>query len=174
MASQVRRKALYGDVMANQVEMLEARSGDDYAAARTLIEEYAVALGVDLCFQHFSEEIANLPAIYGPPRGCLLLARRDGEVVGCVAVRDRGAAVCEMKRLYVKSQGRGTGLGRRLVESAVAHARQSGYSRMVLDTLPSMIEAQSLYKSLGFREIDGYYQNPLSGVRYLAFELTTR
>lgn len=105
--------------------------------------------------------------LYGPPRGCLLLARSNGEFVGCVAVRDRGANVCEMKRLYVKRQQRGAGLGRRLAESAIWRARQFGYSRMVLETLPTMTEAQFLYESLGFRESEGYYQNPLSGVRYL-------
>ena len=152
--------------------MIEATSAEDYSAGKTLIEEYASALGVDLCFQNFSEEIANLPKTYGPPRGRLLLARIDGETVGCVAVRNQGATVCEMKRLYVKPQYRGGGLGRRLAESAIKHAQQLGYSRMVLDTLPSMTEAQSLYESLGFREVDGYYPNPLQGVRYLACELT--
>jgi putative acetyltransferase len=160
--------------MAGRAEIMEAISGEDYAAGKTLIEEYAAALGVDLCFQNFPEEIANLPTIYGLPRGCLLLARMNGQLVGCVAVRNQGAAVCEMKRLYVKPQGRKTGLGRHLAESAVEHAKRLGYSRMVLDTLPSMIEAQSLYESLGFRELEGYYQNPLSGVHYLALELTTR
>lgn len=153
-------------------EMAKASSAEDYAAGRALIEEYAAALGVDLCFQNFSEEIASLPILYGPPRGCLLLARTNGELVGCVAVRDQGANVCEMKRLYVKPQLRRAGLGRRLAESAIGHAQQLGYSRMVLDTLPSMTEATFLYESLGFREIEGYYQNPLSGVRYLACTLT--
>jgi ribosomal protein S18 acetylase RimI-like enzyme len=125
-------------------------------------------LGVDLCFQNFSEELASLRELYGPPRGCLLLARANGELAGCVAVRDKGASVCEMKRLYVKPQHRGAGLGRRLAESVIGHARQLGYARMVLDTLPTMSEAQFLYASLGFLEIEGYYQNPLSGVRYLA------
>ena len=153
-------------------EIIEAKSAEDYAAGRALIEEYAAALGVDLCFQNFSEEIANLPKLYGPPRGCLLLARSDGALVGCVAVREQDAKVCEMKRLYVKSQHRAAGLGRRLAESAILHAQQLGYVRMVLDTLPSMSEAQVLYASLGFREIEAYYRNPLSGVRYLACALT--
>lgn len=157
--------------MKNAPDITEAGSAGDYAAAKTLIEEYAAALGVDLCFQNFSDEIANLARVYGPPSGCLLLARLGGEPVGCVGVRDRGAAVCEMKRLYVKPQARKSGLGRRLAESAVAHARRQGYSRMVLDTLQSMSEAQSLYASLGFQEADRYYPNPLSGVRYLALDL---
>ena len=158
----------------SQAEIIAATSAEDYAAGKTLIEEYAAALGVDLCFQNFSEEIANLPKSYGPPRGCLLLARVNGETVGSVAVRYQGAAVCEMKRLYVKPQYRGTGLGRRLVESAIRHARRLSYSRMVLDTLPNMTEARSLYESLGFREVEGYYPNPLHGVRYLARDIVLR
>ena len=156
----------------SQVEITKATSAEDYTAGRTLIEEYAAALGVDLCFQNFSEEMAGLPKIYGSPYGCLLLARTNGELVGCVAVRNQGETVCEMKRLYMKPQHRGTGLGRRLAESAIGYAQQLGYTRMVLDTLPSMTAAQSLYESLGFREVEGYYQNPLSGVRYLTRELT--
>lgn len=155
-----------------QSEIMEATSAEDYALGRALIEEYAAALGVDLCFQNFSEEISNLPKIYGPPSGCLLLARVNEKAVGCVAVRNKNGATCEMKRLYVKPEYRGTGLGRRLAETAIRKARQLGYARMVLDTLPSMVEAQPLYESLCFREVEGYYQNPVQGVRYLARELT--
>jgi ribosomal protein S18 acetylase RimI-like enzyme len=154
-----------------QIEITTAMSVEDYGEGKILIEEYAAALGVDLCFQNFAEEMASLSRTYGPPHGCLLLARTDGELVGCVAIRRQDAAVCEMKRLYVKPQYRRAGLGRRLTESAIGHARQLGYFRMVLDTLPSMTEAQSLYESLDFRQIEGYYQNPLDGVRYMACEL---
>lgn len=152
-------------------EITEAKSAEDFAAGKLLIEEYAAALGVDLCFQNFSEEIANLATLYGPPRGCLLIARDNDELAGCVALRSQEPAVCEMKRLYVKPPYRGAGLGRALAESIVGRARKLGYSRMVLDTLPSMTEAQPLYESLGFREVQGYYQNPLNGVRYLALDL---
>ena len=151
---------------------MEATTAGDYAVGRTLIEKYAAALGVDLCFQNFSAEISNLSDIYGPPRGCLLLARANGKAVGCVAVRNQNGATCEMKRLYVKPEYRGAGLGRRLAENAIRKARQLGYVRIVLDTLPSMAEAQPLYESLGFREVEGYYLNPVQGVRYLARELT--
>jgi len=156
-----------------QAEIIEATSTDNYTAGRILIEEYAATLGVDLCFQNFLEEIENLSKIYGAPRGCLLLARVNGECIGCVAVRYQGDAVCEMKRLYVQPQYRGTGIGRHLAESAIRCARQLNYSRIVLDTLPSMTEAQSLYGSLGFREVEGYYANPLRGVRYLVRDLTS-
>ena len=153
-------------------EITEASNTEDYAAGKVLIEEYAADLGVDLGFQNFPKEIANLSERYGPPHGCLLLARIDGETVGCVAVRQQDTTVCEMKRLYVKPKYRGAGLGRRLAESAIRYGQQLNHPRMVLDTLPNMTEAQSLYRSLGFREVEGYYSNPLHGVRYFARELT--
>ena len=151
---------------------MEATTAEDYAAGRTLFEEYAAALCVDLCFQNFSEELSNLSTMYGPPGGYRLLAHANEKTVGCVAVRNQSDATCEMKRLYVQPEYRGTGLGRRLAEIAIRTARRLGYARMVLDTLPSMVEAQPLYESLGFREVEGYYQNPVQGVRYLARELT--
>jgi ribosomal protein S18 acetylase RimI-like enzyme len=154
-------------------EITEAATASDYAAGRALIEEYAAALGVDLCFQNFSQELADLQGMYGPPGGCLLLARVAGQAVACVAVRPADGGDCEMKRLYVRPAHRGDGLGRRLAEAAVRNARRLGYARMVLDTLPSMAEAAALYESLGFREIEGYYPNPLPGVRYLARELAS-
>ncbi|MBX3236823.1 MAG: GNAT family N-acetyltransferase [Nitrospiraceae bacterium] len=156
----------------SQAAITEAASAEDYAAGRMLIEEYAAALAVDLCFQDFSQEMADLPGVYGPPRGCLLLARINGEWVGCVAVRKQDTESCEMKRLYVKTQYRGLGLGRRLAELAIRCAQKLGYSRILLDTLPCMAEAQSLYHSLGFREVDAYYPNPVEGVRYLALTLS--
>lgn len=155
------------------LELFAAASDADYAAGRALIEEYAAGLGVDLCFQNLSEELANLRAVYGPPGGSLLLARRDDALCGCIAIRSLQPGVCEMKRLYVRPQGRGTGLGRRLADAAIAQAKHLGYTRMVLDTLPQMRAAQALYASLGFREIAGYYENPLADVRYLALDLST-
>lgn len=149
----------------------EATTAEDYSSGRALIEEYAASLDVDLCFQNFSEELANLQDVYGPPAGCLLLAREGAAIVGCVAVRCREQEICEMKRLYVRPEQRGRGVGRSLATAALARARGLGYRRMVLDTLPAMTEAQSLYESLGFREITSYYLNPLPGVRYLAVDL---
>lgn len=154
-------------------EIIEASSSADYAAGKVLFEEYAAALGVDLCFQNFTQELANLATIYGPSQGCLLFARTNGEWSGCVAIRHQQATVCEMKRLYVRPPYRGLGFGRLLAESAIRRARQLSYTQMVLDTLSTMIEAQSLYTSLGFREVEGYYPNPLNGVRYLALGLAT-
>lgn len=149
----------------------EATTAGDYSSGRALIEEYAALLGVDLCFQNFSDELANLREVYRPPSGCLLVAREDAAIVGCVAVRRREQNICEMKRLYVSPEYRGRGIGRALAVTALARARGLGYRNMVLDTLPSMTEAQALYQSLGFREITSYYPNPLPGARYLAVDL---
>lgn len=155
----------------DQIQFRQATTAEDFAAAKVLIEQYAADLGVDLCFQDFPEEIGNLPAMYGPPGGCLFLASADGKEVGCVAVRKYDADSCEMKRLYVQPRQRGAGIGRRLTEMAIVTAAELGYVRMMLDTLPDMAGAQTLYASLGFEEISGYYPNPLPGVRYLARSL---
>lgn len=139
----------------------------DWAAARRLFEEYAAGLGVDLCFQNFQEELDDLPREYGPPHGVLLLAEREGQWAGCIALRKIGEGTCEMKRLYVAPAGRGRGVGRALAEALIARAKELGYARMVLDTLPSMTEAQALYASLGFRPIPPYRENPVPGAKFL-------
>jgi ribosomal protein S18 acetylase RimI-like enzyme len=144
----------------------------DIDAVRSLFEEYAAELGVDLCFQGFADELASLPGAYAAPPGRILLARDGNAVVGCVAVRSLGGGTCEMKRLYVRPDGRGRGLGRSLVEAAIGAAYEQGYERMRLDTLPQMVEAQPLYESLGFREIEPYYDNPVPGARFLELDLT--
>jgi putative acetyltransferase len=127
---------------------------------------------VDLCFQNFEQELRDLPGAYAPPGGVLLLAEVADEVgvlsaCGCVAVRPLENGICELKRLYVRPHGRGTGLGRQLTEAAIQAARQMGYARMRLDTLPDMDAAQALYQALGFYDISLYYDNPIPGVRCL-------
>ena len=158
-------------------QLVEADTAARYEAARALIEEYAAqiaaSLGIDLGFQNFDIELKQLPDMYGPPAGCLMLASRDDEWVGCCALRRFDAGVCEMKRLYVKPQVRGANLGRRLVECIVTKGRALGYGRMVLDTLEDMIAARALYRSLGFEEIAPYYFNPMAGVSYMELDLGT-
>ena len=137
-------------------------------AARRLFKQYQNQLGIDLCFQGFATELAQLPGDYAPPRGCLLLAMNAGAAVGCVALRPLDAERCEMKRLFVEPPGRGLGAGRALVKQIVAEARALGYAEMLLDTLPSMIAAQALYREFGFQDTAPYCHNPLPGVRFLS------
>jgi ribosomal protein S18 acetylase RimI-like enzyme len=143
----------------------------DYAIARDLFREYALWLGVDLSFQGFEEELAALPGDYQPLRGALLLAEEHGQAAGCIALRECDATTCEMKRLFVREQFRGSGLGRRLAEAILDQARSIGYRRIRLDTLPQMGAAHRLYESMGFREIEPYYFNPIVGTKFLERDL---
>jgi len=151
-----------------------ARSRGQLAVARTLIEEYAASLDVDLCFQDFREEISRFPAAYAPPDGVVLLAYHGEEPCGVVGLRKETSSVCEMKRLYVRPGFRGRGVGRALVVRLIRRASGLGYARMRLDTLPSMEAALSLYHLLGFHDIPPYRYNPVAGARYLELEIPSR
>ncbi len=157
--------------MPSTLRLLPADSPEAWATARRLVEEYAAALGVDLDFQNFAAEVEHLPREYGPPGGAFLLAEINGVAVGCVGLRRLEEGVCEMKRLYVAPAGRGHGIGRALAEGIIARARELGYARMVLDTLPSMQTAQALYAALGFRPIPAYRHNPVPGAAFLELRL---
>ena len=151
--------------------IVEANSIDHFEIARYLFREYEKELNVDLCFQGFAEELKDLPGKYGPPDGALLLAMGNQQALGCVALRRFSSTDAEMKRLYVQPLHRHLGLGRVLAQRIVERARELGYRRMVLDTLDTMHGAQALYRSLGFVDIDAYYDNPLPGALYFAKDL---
>ena len=138
---------------------------------RRLFAEYAEGLGIDLAFQGFEAELAGLPGAYAPPGGRLLIARVQGMVAGCVGVRPLEPGICEMKRLYVRSEARGFGVGRRLAEAAIGEARAAGYRSMRLDTLETMGAAQALYRALGFGPIPPYRHNPVAGTAFLSLDL---
>lgn len=134
---------------------------------RALLRDYEASLPFALDFQGFDAEVAGLPGNYCEPAGALLLAPGRG----CVAIRRAKGDACELKRLYVKPAERGGGLGRSLVEAALARARELGYRRVLLDTTPGMEAAHTLYGQLGFRDTEPYTDNPVPGTRYLTLDL---
>ncbi len=136
---------------------------------RQVFREYATLLGVDLCFQGFEEELKTLPGKYAPPQGALLIARAGSLIAGCVALRSLDQSTCEMKRLFVRPQFKGQGIGRSLAERIILEAKRLGYQSMRLDTLDTLQAAIGLYESLGFKRTEPYYSNPFPGVVY--FEL---
>jgi GNAT superfamily N-acetyltransferase len=153
--------------------LVAAHTAEHFEVGRLLFSNYAAELGVDLCFQNFNAELDHLATMYGPPSGRLILAYVGSSPVGCVGVRALAstANTCEMKRLYVRRDARGSGLGRSLAVRSIDSARELGYTRMVLDTLRSMTAAHALYEDLGFRMTDAYYPNPNQDVRYLELML---
>ncbi len=157
---------------SRQIVIAPAKGAQAMEAVRELFIEYQQWLDVDLCFQDFDEELASLPGKYSPPAGGLWLAHADGRLAGCIGLRPLEDGECEMKRLWIRPDFRGIGLGRRLAETCIRAAPVAGYRTMCLDTLGFMAEARALYESFGFCEIPAYYDNPLEDVRYLSLDLT--
>jgi putative acetyltransferase len=148
--------------------IIQARSVEQIAEARTLFREYEAWLGLDLCFQGFEAELAGLPGKYSPPKGRLILAYADNGLAGCIATREFKESTCEMKRLFVRDGFRGQKIGLHLIEQLLEDARATGYERMLLDTYPvRMGKAVELYRSHGFHEIPPYYANPYDGVLFM-------
>ena len=152
-------------------EIRPAELPRDLDVVRSLFREYGESLRIDLCFQNFEAELAELPAKYEPPKGRLLLAWSGAGAVGCVALRPIAGPTCEMKRLYVRPEARGERLGHRLAERVCEEARNAGYSRICLDTLPTMSAALKLYAAMGFKPIEPYVYNPIPGAIFLALGL---
>jgi putative acetyltransferase len=163
--------ALHTTSHTPEIALVSPNAPEQFDEARTILREYAAALGIDLCFQHFDAELAALPGDYAAPGGQLLLAHVDGALAACGALRPLidtdYANACEMKRLYVRPAFRRFGLGRLLAQALMDEARRGGYSAMLLDTLDDMEAARELYASLGFEEIPPYYFNPIPGAHYL-------
>ena len=157
------------------IQLVTPVTPDEFKATRQIFQEYALQLGVDLCFQNFDAELETLPGDYAEPEGALLLAMVDGELAGCCALRPLTSTdypnACEMKRLYVRQTHRRLGLGRQLAEAILDAARVVGYHHVLLDTLSEMESARALYEDLNFEEIPPYYHNPLAGAHYLKASL---
>ena len=153
------------------MKFLTAHREEHWSKAKSLVLEYAESLDFDLEFQGFNAEIESLSTRYGPPSGCFLLAKESESYVGCVGLREITNEVCEMKRLYVMPSQRGKKLGRALAEAIIVEARRLGYKQMRLDTVPTMVAAQALYESFGFRLIEPYRHNPVSGTAFMELRL---
>jgi carbonic anhydrase len=157
--------------MTTALRLISEPSDPALESVRQFFRNYAGWLGVDLCFQGFDDEMAALPGCYAPPRGRLWCAELDGKPVGCVGIRPVSDGACEMKRLYVEPEARGYGVGHTLALAAIRAAKELGYKRILLDTLPAMRMAVKLYRELGFKEAPAYYSTPLEGTIFLSLDL---
>jgi ribosomal protein S18 acetylase RimI-like enzyme len=151
--------------------MIRPAQTNDIPEVRTMLREYVAWIGLDLAFQEIEDEIAALPGEYDPPRGLLLVAEEHHQLVGMIALRPLEGSISEMKRLFVRPPARGRGLATELINSLIDEARRNGYDEIRLDTLPMMGDAQSLYESLGFEDIEPYYDTPIRGTRFMSKRL---
>ena len=160
------------EAILTRTSIVQAESAAQIEQVRELFLEYAKSLGFSLCFQSFDQELASLPGDYAPPEGRLLLAEYEDRAAGCVALHKLSLEICEMKRLYLRSEFRGKGLGRVLCERVLSEARAIGYRHLRLDTVePIMKDAVALYRRIGFREIEPYRTNPIAGALYMELDL---
>ena len=156
----------------SQITISQTESPSEIAKVRELFVEYAESLGFSLCFQNFDRELAGLPGDYTPSQGRLLLALCGSEPAGCVALHSLEPGIGEIKRLYVRPQFRGSGIGKMLTNTVISEAKSIGYKKVRLDTVePKMKNAVGLYRALGFREIEPYRPNPIEGAMYMELEL---
>jgi putative acetyltransferase len=153
------------------MRLLQATTPREWEEAQRLVREYAASLNVDLSFQNFDHELQHFTTEYAPPTGAFILAEDAGQYAACIGLRQFAEGVGEIKRLYVVPAARGLGLGRLLVERIIVVAREAGYGSLLLDTLPFMKEAQSLYVALGFQPTDPYRYNPVAGSAFLRLDL---
>ena len=154
------------------IELLHIEGGPAIDDVRALFREYAQSLDFSLCFQSFDRELSELPGPYAPPHGRLILCQMDARPAACIAMKKLEPGVCEMKRLYVRPEFRGHQLGLKLATYLIDEARRAGYARMRLDTVPgTMGHAVQLYRSLGFKEIPAYYDNPIPEALYMELDL---
>ena len=153
------------------MRLLQATTPREWEEAQRLVREYAASLNVDLSFQNFDHELQHFTTEYAPPTGAFILAEDTGQYTACIGLRQFAEGVGEIKRLYVVPAARGLGLGRLLVERIIVVAREAGHSSLLLDTLPFMKEAQSLYVALGFKPTAPYRYNPVAGSAFLRLDL---
>lgn len=154
------------------VHLRQASKPEEIDTARALFREYETWFGISLCFQNFDEEVSTLPGKYAPQEGRLYIAFENDEALGCIALREIGDGVCEMKRLFLRESARGKGVGKMLIEKVLEDALEIGYRLMRLDTYPpKMGKAVDLYKAYGFYEIPSYYNNPHDDVLYMEKKL---
>lgn len=155
-----------------KIEIIDGHTAEWMPVVRTMFLQYADWLKIDLCFQGFDQELQMLPGDYAPPDGRLILARSDDDVAGCVALRRWSCEIGEMKRLYVRDEFRGMGIGKRLILKIIDEAGAIGFKSIRLDTLPMMGSAIGLYRALGFKEIAPYRENPVPGALYFELKLS--
>jgi ribosomal protein S18 acetylase RimI-like enzyme len=154
------------------IKLTEAKSSSDYEIAIKLFKEYASQIGIDLGFQNFNEEIENLESKYSRPKGVIYIAYNDeNSPVGCFGIRAFDSTICELKRMYLKEEARGLGIGKLMMKKSITVAKELGYDKMRLDTLSSMLPAVGLYEKSGFYEIEPYYFNPIEEAKYFEISL---